>query len=73
MGQREVYEFLQNNRGKKYTARQIANYIRHSGSSCTLAVCRLVNHKQINFKVVKLRQVSDSGQPFIRTVRKVWV
>jgi len=55
MGQQEVFTFLEKNRNKWFTSRQIADKIKASFGSVSVSVMKLRQSEQIKFKKNKLR------------------
>jgi len=54
MGQQEVFTFLENNRNKWFTSRQIADKLKASYGSVSVSIMKLRKSGQIRFKKNKL-------------------
>ena len=55
MGQQEVFTFLEKNRNKWFTSRQIADKLKVSFGSVSVSIMKLRQSEQIKFKKNKLR------------------
>jgi len=54
MGQQEVFTFLEKNRNKWFTSRQIADKLKASFGSVSVSIMKLRQSEQIKFKKNKL-------------------